>query len=90
MPEASVRRDGTGNPDPRKGQRQLAGGIVRHGVTDLHGVTGCQGLRRYGAAGSGAISSGSVSLATWPESVSVTTSSTACRPAAAPAGTRTT
>jgi len=27
MPEASVRRDGTGNPDQRKGQPQLAGGI---------------------------------------------------------------
>jgi hypothetical protein len=29
MPEASVRRDGTGNPDQRLGQRQLAGGLTR-------------------------------------------------------------
>jgi hypothetical protein len=27
MPEASVRRDGTGNPDQRKGLPQLAGGM---------------------------------------------------------------
>jgi hypothetical protein len=47
MPEASVRRDGTGNPDPRKGQRQLAGGMESRRYEGQRQLAGGMESRRY-------------------------------------------
>jgi hypothetical protein len=47
MPEASVRRDGTGNPDQRKGQRQLAGGMESRRYKGQRQLAGGMESRRY-------------------------------------------
>jgi hypothetical protein len=51
MPEASVRRDGTGNPDPRKGQLQLAGGIIIPPLRAQRQLAGGFKTRRYVSTG---------------------------------------
>ncbi len=47
MPEASVRRDGTGNPDPRRGLRQLADWIRIPPLRALCQLAGGMESRRY-------------------------------------------
>jgi len=47
MPEASVRRDGTGNPDQRKGQPQLAGGMESRRYRGQPQLAGGMESRRY-------------------------------------------
>jgi hypothetical protein len=47
MPEASVRRDSTGNPDPRRALCQLAGGIIIPPLRGLLQLAGGMESRRY-------------------------------------------